>query len=146
MKTLIRILAITLLPFIIISCDPCLGEGDACADSFNFRVVNKVNGDDLVFGPNPVYRPDSVYLITTLPGYLGAMSSSDGTKFRSNLLIPLDTFYLHLNSADTDTLLMSYDFVKSRCCKSNRGYGKVTGIKYNGVAAKKKGDVFVFEK
>src|SRR4030088_2853562 len=145
MRTLIWIFIIILFPFLT-SCDPCLGVGNACADSFYFRIVDKVNHQDLVFGPGPVYQKDSVYLFTKLTGFLGAMSSIDSNKFMSNLLLPVDTFYLHLNSADTDTLLMNYDFRKSYCCKSGHGFGKITGINYNGLPASKQGDTFIFVK
>jgi hypothetical protein len=134
-----------LLLIALCSCDPCL-EMRSCADLFTFRIVDKVNQRDLVFDPNPAYNRDSVFLMTTLAGYAGPMSSNDGTKFQSRLVIPVDTFYLRLNSFDTDTLLVNYDYVKYKCCKSPRGYGKVIGIRYNGVNARKDGDTYIFEK
>ena len=143
---LYKIIIIIILPFVINSCDPCFGERGVCADTFNFRIVDKASGVDLVFGQIPVYHKDSVYLLTTLPGYQGAMSFNDNHKFSSRLLIPVDTFYLHVSSADRDTLLMNYDFVKSNCCKTAEGYGKVVGIKYNGMNADKQGDTFIFKK
>lgn len=146
MKIFYKIIIIITLPFVFISCDPCMNERGVCADSFNFRIVDKVSGVDLVFSQNPVYSKDSVYLVTNLSGYQGSMSASDNNKFSSRLLIPVDTFYLRLNSTDTDTMLMSYDFVKTKCCKTAKGYGKVVGIKYNGAVANKLGDIFIFKK
>ena len=146
MDTLYKIIIIIVSAFVFISCDPCYGDRGVCAETFSFRIVDKVSGVDLVFNQVPIYHKDSVYLLTTLPGYQGAMSFNDNNKFISRLLIPVDTFYLHLNSADTDTLLMNYDFVKSKCCKTAEGYGKVVGIKYNGMTANKQGDTFIFEK
>lgn len=146
MKNFYKIIIIIIFSFALISCDPCMNNRGVCADAFNFRIVDKTSGADLVFSQNPAYHKDSVYLITNLPGYLCAMSASESNKFTSRLLIPVDTFYLRLNSADTDTLLMSYDFVKTKCCKTAAGYGKVAGIKYNGVIANKEGDTFIFKK
>ena len=118
----------------------------SCADTFFFRIVDKATQKDLVFDSNPIYSSDSVYLMTNLPQYPGHMSYHDSTRFQSNLDMPVDTFYLRLSSADTDTLLMTYNFVKNYCCKPSGKYGKIAGIKYNGVAARKAGDTYVFEK
>lgn len=123
-----------------------MGEGDGCANPFSFRIVDRTTHEDLVFGNNAVYNRDSVYLTVNLPGYLGAMSWADSNKFNSSLLIPLDTFFLRISSSDTDTLLMSYDFVKTKCCKMMTGFGRLTGIRYNGRAAAKQGPVYLFEK
>jgi len=146
MKTLYKIFSIFIISTVIAQCDPCLGMLGDCAESFNFRIIDKATREDIVFGQNPTYNHDSVYLFTTLPGYTGRFSSVSNNKFSSFLSIPVDTFYLYLNSADTDTLLMKYDFVKSRCCKAGHGYGKILEIKLNGIVAKKQGDIFVLEK
>jgi hypothetical protein len=47
---------------------------------------------------------------------------------------------------DTDTLLMSYDFIKEKCCKDSRRYGKLLSITYNGIVAAKNGDTYLFKK
>lgn len=145
MKNFIKIFFAS-LPVVIISCDPCYGERNNCADSFLFRVVDKVTQQDLVFSPAPVYQKDSVFLTTNRPGYSGPMSYRDSTKFMSALAIPVDTFFLRLSASDVDTLLMDYDYVRVKCCKIGSGYGKIKGIKFNGVPAKKAGDTFIFEK
>ena len=130
------------------SCDECLGTGFSdCADLFNFRLINRVNNQDLVFGRNSVYQKDSVYLFTTYPGYPGNhISYSDSSEFHSQFELPVDTLYLHLDSADTDTLFMKYKFKKSTCCRTGTGYGRITEIRFNGIVAKKQDDVFIFEK
>jgi hypothetical protein len=126
-------------------CNKCINNGDSCADSFDFNVVDKTTGQNLVFGSSPVYDADSVYLTTTLQGYLGKMSYAQNNKFQSALLIPVDVFYLRFSATDTDTLIMQYNFAKSNCC-ANGQYGRVRSIQYNGVEADKVNDVFIFKK
>jgi hypothetical protein len=136
--------------FIILlsSCDPCLNER-TCSDIFSFKIVDKISKQDLVFGFTPVYRADSVFLTTKLPGYLGPMSYADSVKknFNSRLVIPVDTFFLKIGSGDIDTLSMTYEYVKSKCCNyTEKGYGQIRGIIFNGILATKEGDNYIFYK
>jgi hypothetical protein len=59
---------------------------------------------------------------------------------------PVDTIFLHLNQLETDTLLLSYKFGKSYCCRSSKGFGKVKEIKIKGVALPKEGSIYLIEK
>ena len=141
-------LKITLALFLISAvpyCNKCIDDGNSCAESFSFNIVNKANGQNLIFGANAVYHSDSVYLVTTRPGYPGKMSFTDTDRFKSTLLIPVDTFYLTLSATDTDTLLMEYTYVKDKCCANER-YGSVSNINYNGIKADKVNDVFILKK
>ncbi len=134
------------LPLLFISCDPCLSIR-SCADTFAFKIVDKSSGQDLVFGSSSIYSSDSVNLLTNLPGYSGSISRVDNNKFMSTLLIPTDTLFLKLSSADTDTLFLSYDYVKTKCCNySSKGYGKLQRIKYNQTVAVQEGQTYVFTK
>lgn len=137
------------LAFILISavpyCNKCIDNGDSCANSFSFNIVDNASSNNLVFGPSAIYNQDSVYLTTTLPGYSGKMSYPRNNRFESALLIPVEIFYLRFSASDTDTLLMKYDFVKSKCCPNDR-YGRVSEITFNGTRAQKEGDTFVFRK
>ncbi|HEY9706085.1 MAG TPA: hypothetical protein V6C58_26855 [Allocoleopsis sp.] len=126
-------------------CDPCRGNR-ACADTFDFKLIDNINGDDLVFGTNPTYNKDSVYLFTKLQGYSGKMSYPKENKFSSTLLLPVDTFFLHLGSTDTDTLVMFYDFRKVKCCSTNEGFGKLKFIKFNGVNTILENNIHVLRK
>ncbi|MEO8108853.1 MAG: hypothetical protein ABI594_02420 [Ginsengibacter sp.] len=65
----------------------------------------------------------------------------------STLLIPTDTLFLRLTSTETDTLFLSYDYIKTKCCNySSRGYGKLQSIKYKQMFAIKEGETYVFKK
>ena len=144
MKGVIYLVLLIAVVFQLVGCDACLGIG--CTENFNFRIVRKISGEDLVFSQNPIYKKDSVFLFSELYAYLVPMSLSDNTKFSSTNGAPVDTLYLRLNSIDIDTLLLNYNLVKIKCCKEYGGYGKITGINFNGIMAKKQGDVFLFEK
>src|SRR5436190_4960121 len=112
--------------FPIYGCDPCLGTGFLdCTSPFSFKVISKSTGEDLVFGQNPTYERDSVYLFTTLPGYSGRTSLIDSNKFTSTLTIPADTFFLHFSPSEIDTLLMSYVYGRNYCCRYPTGYGRL---------------------
>lgn len=141
-----RAVLLVLFPVLFCHCDPCLSER-ACADSFAFKLVDKASRQDIVFATPSIYNRDSVYLLTTLPGYIGSIAMVDNNRFKSRLLIPTDTLYLRLTSTDTDTLLMKYDYEQTKCCNMNpRGFGKLQSIRYNGLNATKEGETFVFEK
>lgn len=141
LKITLGLILMSAIPF----CNKCINDGDSCSDSFSFNVADKANSKDLVFSSSQVYNKDSVYLLTTLPGYLGKMSFAEDDRFTSTLLIPVDTLYLRLSVSDTDTLLISYNFVKDKCC-SNERYGRISAIKYNGFIADKVADVFILRK
>jgi hypothetical protein len=104
-----------------------------CGGDFMFRVVDKQTRTDLVFGANPVYLKDSVFL-EFRPG-TGSISSSISGKFMSNALAPYDTLYLHLSPTDYDTLVLTFHYKRSKCCDMPNGYGTVTSIQFNGTPA-----------
>lgn len=141
LKITLALILMSAVPY----CNKCIDDGNGCAESFSFNIVHKTNGQNLVFDSSPVYNSDSVYLVTTLPGYYGKMSYAKIDRFESALLMPVDTFYLKLSATDTDTLLMQYDFVKDKCCVNER-YGRISSINYNGITAEKLGDVYNFKK
>jgi hypothetical protein len=141
LKLIIAFFLVSAVPY----CSKCVDNGDSCADTFAFNIVDATSGNNLVFGSNPIYNQDSVYLTTTIPGYSGKMSHSLNGKFESALLIPVDTFFLRLSPNDTDTLIMKYDFVKSKCCTNDR-YGRVSEIFFNGSKVRKEGDIYILRK
>ena len=52
MKTLYKIFSIFIISTVIAQCDPCLGMLGDCAESFNFRIIDKATQEDIVFGQN----------------------------------------------------------------------------------------------
>jgi len=135
-------LIFAVLASIFTSCDPCAQTGRPCADVFSFRLVDKITEKDLVFSTVPTYQKDSVDLTSKRPGYLGSLSRTDGNKFTSTILLPIYLF-LRISSAEIDTLVLAYDFVKTKCCKSNEGFRKLQSIRFNGVVANRVGEIYV---
>ncbi len=134
------------LPLLFISCDPCRGSR-VCADTFSFKIVDNSTGQDMVFGSPSIYSSDSVYLLTNRPGYSGNMSRVDNKRFVTTILLPIDTFFLRLTFADTDTLFLSYDYVQTKCCNySPRGFGRLQRITYNQNIALQVGDTYILKK
>ncbi len=136
------------LLFILSSCDPCV-DNRLCADVFSFKIIDKISKQDVVFGPAKIYSTDSVYLTTKLPGYSGSMSFYDSSnkRFQSRLYYPSDTFFLRMSFADNDTIIVNYEYIKSKCCEySLSGYGQIKHMQYNGTMAAKLGENYIFEK
>jgi hypothetical protein len=127
------------------TCNKCFDNDDPCADKFDLVLVDKSSGENLIFGPNPVYQQDSVYLTTNLPGYTANHSFFNNEKIQTSLNFPVDTFFLRLSVLDSDTLIMKYDYVDNDCCANER-YGKLSGIIYNDSKAEKIDGVYILFK
>lgn len=121
-------------------CNKCIDNHERCSDNFDFILVDKSSGENLIFGPNAVYHQDLVYLTTHVPGYRGNHSFFNNEKIQPSVIFPVDTFFLRLSVLDSDTLIMKYDYVDNDCCFNER-YGKLSGIIYNGSKAEKKDGV-----
>jgi hypothetical protein len=129
------------------ACDNCIGFNGRCADEFSFKIIDKTTRQDAVFGANPIYNKDSVYLFSDYGGYIRRLSQSHIDKLVYAAYIPFDTMYLRLTHTDNDTLIMNYEFIDSRCCNGRyKGFGKLKTILFNGSTAGKEGETFVFEK
>ena len=124
-------LVLLCLSFIINSCE-CVVQ--ICADSFMFRLLDKQTHKDLVYGDNPRYVEDSVFVVWQ-PGSSDRMSFPTGAKFMNNMVGPADTLYLHLSPNDYDTLVMTYSYRQTRCCNAPKGFAMVSSIQFNGMPA-----------
>lgn len=78
------------LSIIINSCE-CVVQN--CAGAFMFRVLDKQTQKDLVYGTNPIYSKDSVFLVR-YPGDTSNRASfpTEG-KFLADLVAPVDTLF-----------------------------------------------------
>jgi hypothetical protein len=114
-----------------------------CAAPFSCKLVDKVGHIDLLSGSNPRYNKDSVYLMFA-SGY--RISSYDGAKIYCDMISPLDTLFLRVSSTDLDTLVMSYNYVKSKCCYDAKGFAQLKSIQFNGRIAPLEGGNFLLEK
>ncbi len=143
-----RLFLIFWLPTALYSCDPCLGTGfGECGAYFKFIVRTKITKYDLVQGAYSVYNIDSVTIVPAQDNnqYPVPVGIS-GNQLVSQGRTPADTLFLKLSQTDTDTLLMRYRFKKTNCCRSGRGFGTVTSIKFNGIPAIQESGAYIFEK
>lgn len=92
---------------------------------FTFRVVDRVQHNDLLFGTNALYDPAKIQFYTlngTDTSFFDAVSEKyAGTGFDSVLtagFFPETTLpvYMKLNESDTDTLAIAYKTYKTQCC------------------------------
>lgn len=145
MLSFIKTLLFFSLVILFYSCE-CVGNSP-CSDNFQFRIVDKANGQDLVFGPTPTYNKDSVYLFTNLSGYTGPISKEINNEFYSELFMPADTLFLRLTSTDIDTIYLNYKYVKSQCCTyARKGYGVIKSIRFNNQIPVQDGLTYIFKK
>ena len=129
-----------ILTLTIISCNRNQCDNLDCisdTDFGQFRIVSKTDGKDLVFGSNAIYDPTKIkfyslngtdtsffqYLPTKFPG--NGYDSILYVRFYPQTSKPV---YMKLNNLDTDTLAITYNTFKTKCC------GMITEIakfKYN---------------
>ena len=153
MKILLFIAAVFLIiSFCFATCESkCWGL--ACSDPINFKLIDKVTQQDLVFGASPRYQLDSMqvnrspdFTIGYTANYLSTVKGNYSGLLTSTGKGAIDTSYLRLTFNDIDTLVISYIYDKNDCCNNFGGYGKITSLKYNGVLASKDGENYKFEK
>lgn len=121
------------------SCDPCK-HLDCAASNYDgqFRIVSASNGNDLVFGTNPVYDRNQIKFYS-LQGtdtiFLEYKAIKfGGTGYDSILHVRFypqtDVAYIRLNNNDIDTLNISYKTTKTKCCGT---ITEITNFRYNNV-------------
>jgi hypothetical protein len=111
--------------YFLFSCDPCKNL-DCLSDSIHgqFRIVDAATNRDLVFGPNRIYDKNEIRFFsvngsdTTFFDY--EPIKFGGANYDSILYVKFiprtDLAYLQLSIADVDTLRMTYQTKKTKCC------------------------------
>ena len=129
-----------ILALTLISCDPC-DNLDCISDNHfgQFRIVSKTDGKDLVFGPNAIYDQTKIkfyslngtdttffqYSPTKFPG--SGYDSILYVRFYPETTTPA---YIKLSNLDTDTLTITYNTFKTKCCGT---ITEITKFKYNNI-------------
>ena len=120
-----------LLPILIAFLNGCNNCGEDCfysPDPFDFRIIDRISGEDLLFSELAVYHHDSIRLFyfrgdeeTDLP--LRKIYSVYEYNFFRNQTVPylsslenIKDFYLQLNHLETDTLLIDVREINLNCC------------------------------
>jgi hypothetical protein len=143
-KKIILFSATLFFVFLIFGCE-CVVKQD-CNGVFNF-VLKDTRGKDLLRGTNPTYHLDSIKIIA------GTDTGQTECGIENLPSLPLacylngtsDTLFLHLNSIDTDTMLLSFrNHKRNLCCQS--GWRSISGIIYNGSSSRLDSGIFVLVK
>jgi hypothetical protein len=99
--------------------------------------VNKTDGKDLVFGPNAIYDQSKIkfYSVkgtdTTFFQYSPVKAPGNGydsilqVNFHPETTTPV---YIKLSNLDTDTLAITYNSYKTKCCGT---ITEITNFRYN---------------
>jgi len=134
----ISLLILISFNLILLSCDPCRNL-DCINDNYfgQFRIVSKVDGKDLVFGPNRIYDKDKIKFYTLI-GNDTTFYEYSPTKFAGNgydsilyvKFFPEATAstYMKLSDTDIDTLAITYNSFNTRCCGT---ITEITKFRYN---------------
>lgn len=137
MKKSIVILLISLnILTLTLSCDNCDTSSPPPTAPIRFAIVNKL-GNNLVTGNTSKFHPDSIMLLEA-DQKTNTIFQKDFNKSLQGFWYQADclkndkgssTLYLKLNSVDMDTLLVSYETIKSECYT----YHQYTHFLHNGV-------------
>jgi hypothetical protein len=114
------------------SCDPCKNL-DCISDNIHgqFRIVDANNGNDLVFGPNRIYKKNQIEFYS-FKGADTTFFEWQAIKFQNigydsilhiRFYPQVETVYMRLSKEDIDTIKISYNTFNTKCC------GTITEIK-----------------
>jgi len=116
-----------ILPFIFASC--CLANRKCNQDNLSsrLRIVDKTNGQDLVFGPTKIYDPNFIEFYSlngadTIFHHYGPgpnpNPSEDSLLFVNFDFRKNETVFVRLSNTDIDTLSLTYQIIDaSPCCE-----------------------------
>jgi hypothetical protein len=131
---------VSLSVFVLISCDPCKNL-DCISDNHygQFRIVSKIDGKDLVFGNNAIYDHTKIKFYslngTDTNFFQYSAIKFSGIGYDSILYVrfyPETTkpTFMKLNNLDTDTLSITYNTYKTKCCGT---VTEITKFRYNNI-------------
>ena len=134
-KAFFLIISIYMIAFY--SCDKCKNLDCVVSDySGQFRILNKSNGNDLVFGSNSIYDKNKIKFYSLIGNdtaffqykaesrYLN--SATDSILVVYYLSEPKGLTFIKLNNTDIDTLSMTYLTANTKCCGAVTTISKFT--------------------
>ncbi len=126
MKKIILIFFVSLFVILFYACDKCRYFDCISSDtSGQFRIVSKVNGNDLVFGTNSIYDKNKIKFFslngTDTTFFQHSLVKYSGNNYDSILKVyfltePTEFTFIKLNNVDIDTLTMKYVSETTKCC------------------------------
>jgi hypothetical protein len=120
-----------LLMIFIASCldKPCKNSNGECRDAYEtlFRIISKIDGKDLVYGPTRIYDKSKIKVFsikgtdTTFANYEPYRLVKDGydSILHFYYSTKVDTLFIKLNNSDIDTINVSNGISEGRCCTFN---------------------------
>jgi hypothetical protein len=131
---------------------PCKNAGDFCPDSYEslFRITGKLDGKDLLYGPDKVYDKSAIRIFsvrgadTAFANYQPYRLMKDGydSVLYFKLASRVDTLFVRLNAVDVDTITLSYGMSEGRCCS----FHAIRAMSYNHAAALPNDGTVAFKK
>jgi hypothetical protein len=123
---------------ILSSCDPCKNLDCLSSNYYGqFRIVSKVDGKDLIFGPTAIYDKTKIKFYS-LNGadtvhYKFETIKFPGSGYDSILFVNFfpqtnNLIFMKLNNMDTDTLSLSFNTFKTKCCGN---ITEIVNFRYN---------------
>jgi hypothetical protein len=122
---------------LLFSCDPCRNL-DCLSDNYHgqFRVVNAIDGKDLVFGSTKIYDKNQIKFYslngtdTTFFDYQTIRFPNTGydSILHVRFFPKVDIAYMRLSNGDVDTLNISYKTYNTRCCGT---ITEITNFRFN---------------
>jgi hypothetical protein len=122
---------------VFLSCDPC-GKLDCISDSYNgqFRIVRSSDGQDMLFGSFSTLDKEKIRFYslkgTDTTYYQTKAIPYAGTGYDSILHVtfypPGNGAYIDLGNGDRDTLNITYQTKKIRCCGT---ITEITNFRFN---------------
>lgn len=138
MKYFIRFVLVCFLPLLFFSCT-CSYKIECNPElySLQLRIVRASDSSDLVFGSQRLYDWMKVR-VYSLEGwdttyfevspFLYGPTTPPDSILNLNFYHSFDTAYLRFSNGDVDTLAMTYDRYKTRCCGA---YSELTHFRLN---------------
>jgi hypothetical protein len=127
MKSIMLAIYVCVVVFAFYSCDKCRYLDCISSDySAQFRIVSKINGNDLVFGNNSIYDKNKIkffYLKGNDTSFLQYNPISRYLNDTRDSILDISfpenfqpIIFIKLNNVDTDTLAMTYLTENTKCC------------------------------
>lgn len=120
----------------------------------NFLEIRFVNlqGQNLFFGNNALYKMDSVRVLKERGNFNINNASvrkgiADSNSVRFDFYIPADKSYIYYNGQSSqDSLEVKWLSETGKCCNSDHQYYTVDSVKFNGTLMKPENGIYYFVK
>lgn len=117
-----RIIIITIAFGLLNSCNPCRNLDCISSNyTFKFRLLDRDNDYDLIFGQNSIYNPNE-FAFYTLSGNDTTNYNYKITSYGNDSILSVDFFpqanevFMKFGNGDIDTFYINYTTESTECC------------------------------